>query len=221
MVVPAGPGGYAAGGMEVRGLRPDDGPALYQICLRTGDSGRDATRRYADPRLLGHVYVGPYLALAAQLALVLDRGDGVPAGYALGARDSAEFAAWCEERWWPPLRRCYPDPARIPPRLRSPDQRLAALVHHPPPVPVLAARFPSHLHVDLLPEAQGRGHGRALIRRLLAELAGAGSTGVHLGVDPANQRAAGFYRRVGFHEVARRPGVTYFATGLPGGAPAG
>lgn len=96
--------------MDIRGYRPGDRPALYQICLRTGDNGRDATGRYADPELLGHVYVGPYLALAPQLALVLDRGDGTPVGYALGAADSAAFAARCEADWWPALRRRYPDP---------------------------------------------------------------------------------------------------------------
>lgn len=201
--------------MKIRSYRSDDRPALYQICLRTGDGGRDATGRYADPRLLGHVYVGPYLALAPELALVLDRGDGTPAGYALGARDSAEFAARCEAQWWPALRHRYPDPVAVPPAERSPDQRAAADIHHPPALPAAAARYPSHLHIDLLPEAQGRGHGRALLHRLLAVLAATGSPGVHLGVDPANQGAVGFYRRLGFTEVERSPWVLYFATELP------
>jgi ribosomal protein S18 acetylase RimI-like enzyme len=201
--------------MDIRGFRSGDAPALYRICLLTGDSGRDATGRYADPRLLGHVYVGPYLALSPELALVLDRGDGTPVGYALAARDTAGFAARCEARWWPALRRRYPDPAGVPPERRSPDQRLASQIHHPPPVPDVAARYPSHLHIDLLPEAQGRGYGRALLDRLLAGLADAGSPGVHLGVDPANTGALGFYRRWGFTELAHSPGVIYFGTALP------
>jgi ribosomal protein S18 acetylase RimI-like enzyme len=203
--------------MDIRGYRPGDQPALYRICLRTGDSGSDATGRYADPRLLGHVYVGPYLALARRFALVLDRGDGTPVGYALGARDSAEFAAGCEAHWWPPLRRRYPDPAGVPAAERTPDQLLAALVHHPPPVPAVAARYPSHLHIDLLPRAQGGGHGRALMRRLLAELAAAGSPGVHVEVDPANRRALGFYRRLGFRDVGRTEWVALLAADLPPG----
>lgn len=201
--------------MEIRRYHPADEPALYQICLRTGDSGRDATGRYADPRLLGHVYLGPYLALEPRFALVLDQGDGTPVGYAVAALDSRRFATACEDRWWPPLRRRYPDPAAVPAAGRSPDQQLAALVHHPPPVPaVAAAGYPSHLHIDLLPAAQGGGHGRRLLRRLRALLAEAGSSGVHAGVDPANQPALGFYRRVGFTELARDPGVVWLGAGL-------
>lgn len=61
--------------------------------------------------------------------------------------------------------------------------------------------YPAHLHIDLLPELQGRGRGRALIRRLLAELRARGVPGVHLGIDPANATAAQFYRRLGFVEL--------------------
>jgi len=214
--------GYAAGSMKIRSYRSGDQPTLYEICLRTGDSGRDATGQYADPRLLGQVYLGPYLALAPELALVLDRGEGTPVGYAVGARDSAEFAARCEADWWPPLRRRYPDPVAVPPAERTPDQRAAALIHRPPAPPAAAGRYPSHLHIDLLPEAQGQGHGRALLHRLLAALAAAGSPGVHLGVDPANQGAVGFYRRLGLTEIGRSPWVIYFATELPpAGQPGG
>jgi ribosomal protein S18 acetylase RimI-like enzyme len=204
--------------MHIRPYRPSDRAALYRICLRTGDNGDDATGRYTDPRLLGHVYVGPYLALAPRLAFVLDPGDGEPVGYALGARDTVEFAARCEASWWPPLRRRYPDPAGVPAAERTPDQRLAALIHHPPRAPAaLTDRYPSHLHVDLLPVAQGRGHGRALLERLLAALAEAGSTGVHLGVAAANRRAIGFYRRLGFAEVERSPGGLTMAMPLSPG----
>lgn len=201
--------------MEIRPYRPADEPALYDVCLRTGDLGGDATGRYADPALIGHVYVGPYLALAPRLAFVLDPGDGPPLGYVLGALDTVEFAARCEESWWPPLRRRYPDPAGIPESERTPDQRLASFIHHPPvEPPTITSRYPSHLHIDLLPQAQGRGHGRALMRHLLAGLAAAGSPGVHLGVASGNRRAIGFYRRLGFQEVASHPGALTLAAPL-------
>jgi ribosomal protein S18 acetylase RimI-like enzyme len=195
--------------MDIRPYESRDEPALYEICLRTGDAGRDATGRYADPRLLGHLYVGPYLALAPEFAFVLDDA-GTPVGYALGALDTDRFTAACEASWWPPLRRRYPDPADA----RTPDEQLAALIHHPPVWPSeITSRYPSHLHIDLLPAAQGQGHGRALMQRLLDALAAAGSTGVHLGVARANQNAIGFYRRLGFVELDSSPGD--FTMGLP------
>lgn len=187
--------------MNIRPYRPGDEPALYEICLRTGDSGADATGRYADPSLLGHLYVGPYLALAPQFAFVLDNA-GTPVGYVLGALDTTAFEAACEASWWPALRRRYPDPGQP----GTADERLAVLIHHRPvPSREITDRYPSHLHIDLLPAAQGQGHGRALMARLFDALGAAGSPGVHLGVAATNERAIGFYRQLGFETLETFP----------------
>ena len=61
--------------------------------------------------------------------------------------------------------------------------------------------YPAHLHIDLLPELQGRGFGRRLIDTLCAELARRGVPAVHLGMDAANTGARAFYDRLGFHEL--------------------
>jgi ribosomal protein S18 acetylase RimI-like enzyme len=201
----------------IRLARPEDRAALYDICLRTGWSGADATGRYDDGELLGHVYVGPYLALEPGLALVAtldDDPEGRPHGYCLGAAESAAFAERCERLWWPPLRHRYP---RATPR-RDTDQSLVALIHEPELMPAaVVARYPAHLHIDLLPALQGRGTGRALIERMLAALADAGAPGVHLGVAADNLRAIGFYRRLGFDEVGRSPGSVLMARELAPG----
>lgn len=198
--------------LRIRPYEPADEPALYEICLRTGDHGGDATGKYQDPELLGHVYVGPYLALAPELAFVLDGGDGA-VGYVLGVADTAEFERRCETEWWPALRRRYPHPPPTAPR--NADETMIAMIHEPSPTsPTVTARYPSHLHIDLLPAAQGRGHGRALIERLLAALAAAGSSGVHLGVSRSNQNAIGFYRRLGFVEIVRYAGALVLARPL-------
>lgn len=178
----------------IRPYGPGDTAALYEICLLTGDSGEDASGLYTDPRLVGEVYVGAYLALEPGLAFVVD--DGAPAGYVVGARDTAAFDAACEESWWPPLREHYPRD-RFP--AGTPDAGLVALIHDPPPTePDLLAAFPSHLHIDLLPRVQGRGAGRAGIDTLFAALRDAGSPGVHLGVGARNTGAIAFYERLGF-----------------------
>src|SRR3546814_8278604 len=56
----------------IRGYRPDDRDALYAVVLATGHEGGDAAALYRDPRLLGHVYAGPYAALHPELVLVAD-----------------------------------------------------------------------------------------------------------------------------------------------------
>jgi ribosomal protein S18 acetylase RimI-like enzyme len=179
----------------IRPARPEDATALYAICLRTGAGGGDATATYDDLDLLGHLYVGPYLYVEPSVALVLDDGSG-PAGYVLGTPDTRTFEAACERDWWPALRRryplgAYPDDER--------DGRLVRMLHAPlSPPDHLVADFPAHLHIDLLPHVQGRGHGRRLMTALLDRLGSAGATGVHLGVGAANTRAIGFYRAMGF-----------------------
>ena len=66
---------------------------------------------------------------------------------------------------------------------------------------------PAHLHIDLLPEAQGRGLGRSMIRAFLDGLKAAGVRGVHLGVSPTNTAARAFYSRLGFTPLDP-PGAT-------------
>ena len=200
--------------MRIRLARSEDRANLDAICLRTGDAGQDATDRYDDATLLGEVYVGPYLALAPEFAFVAtldEEPEGPAQGYCLGALDSVEFAARCERAWWPRLREQFP----IDIERRGADQQLVRLIHQPPSVPTqLTDRYPSHLHIDLLPSLQGQGAGRALLERLLAALADAGSPGVHLGVATENTRAIGFYQRLGFAEVGRGPGTLLLARAL-------
>ena len=176
---------------------PADLAGAYRVCLAPGDAGDDATSLHADPNLLGHLYVGPYLCLEPEHAFVLRDGPEV-SGYALGARDTAAFEDRCEARWWPPLRAMYRLDAARP----DADAALVRELHESSRTsPRLLARHPSHLHIDLLPAAQGHGHGRSMIEAVLESLAAAGSPGVHLGVDPHNERAIGFYEHLGFRRL--------------------
>ncbi|WP_412028790.1 GNAT family N-acetyltransferase [Deinococcus yunweiensis] len=201
----------------IRPARESDRAALYSICLETGDSGEDATPLYADPLLLGHVYAGPYLSHAPDFAFVLEDDQGV-GGYVIGTPDSFTFEDTLEREWWPGLRAQYPDPARIPPDQRTRDERITALLYHPPRTPdTLLTDYPAHLHIDLLPRVQGGGNGRRLMVTLLDALRDAGVRGVHLGVGDRNTRAQGFYRHLGFQELRRAPGSVTF--GMPLGRP--
>lgn len=187
---------------HIRPYRPADIDALYQICLLTGDRGQDATSLYHDPKLLGHCFAVPYGLFEPSLAFVAEDTSGV-AGYIVGALDSQAFEKRLERDWWPHLRTRYPEPPPgLPPRRWTPDQRLGHVIHHPWHIPdELTARYPSHLHINLLPRLQARGYGRQLIQTLTAALRDQGSRGVHLHVTLGNDRAAIFYRRVGFTEL--------------------
>jgi len=185
---------------QLRPYRARDHDAVYDICVRTGAAGEDATPMLGDPALLGHLYAGPYLALAPDLAFVVEDDDGV-AGYILGAADTVEFEDRLEREWWPALRRRYPT-YRTGDRAVF-DDLVIALMHSPARTRAdVAATYPSHLHIDLLPRLQGQAWGRRLIDTLVERLRAAGSHGLHLGVATANTKAQAFYRVVGFTELA-------------------
>lgn len=182
----------------IRAARPEDEAALYEICLRTGATGEDASGLYDDGDLLGHVFVGPYLRLEPDFAFVLTDDEGL-AGYVLGTPDTRAFERACEADWWPALRRRYPLEAYTD---QDRDLRLVRLIHDLPETPEdVATTYPAHLHIDLLPRAQGQGHGRRLMLALFDQLIAAGVAGVHLGVGNSNERAMGFYRRLGFTDI--------------------
>lgn len=188
---------------QMRPARPGDQPAAYHVCLKTGDYGKDGEPFYRDdPDALGRIFVGPYLAFEPALAWVLEDAHGV-CGYALGARDSHAFYQRYDQEWRPRLCRDFP----FPPGDASTwtrAQRVHSWYHQPDyfcPEPY--AQYPSHLHIDLLERAQGKGWGRRMLEHVMNQLLELGSPGAHLGVANPNASAAGFYRRLGFQELAR------------------
>jgi len=199
--------------LSLRAADARDAAAVRRICLRTGDAGRDATPLHADGDLLGLVWAQPYLELEPAHAYVAVDDRGTVLGYVVGTPDSRRFEARAQAAYWPALRGRYPlAPAAG--RTQA-DQDAVALVHAPPAAPeALLAAHPGHLHVDLLPEAQGRGAGRLLVEAELESLRAAGCPGAHVGVDPRNEPALGFYRRLGFVDLAAAPVVVHLGIAL-------
>jgi ribosomal protein S18 acetylase RimI-like enzyme len=184
---------------EIRRVRPDDLDALYDICLRTGDAGADGTHLYASSTLLGDLFVAPYAVLEPEHAFVIDGGPGEGVqGYVVGALDSRAFEARCEAEWYPAARERHAGDEPRP----GMEQIMQALLASPPRAhDSVVARYPSHLHIDLLPPYQSGGWGRRMMTTLFDALRADGSPGVHLGVSEANQRAVGFYAHLGMEEL--------------------
>jgi ribosomal protein S18 acetylase RimI-like enzyme len=183
----------------IRLYRPTDLDAVYDICVRTADGGDDARGMYVDDRLMGDIFAVPYVTLEPRHAHVLDDGSGAAVGYVVGTADTARFVRRYREEWIPAIDGRYPDPADPP---VTPSDVMLSLHLHPERmlVPELAD-YPAHLHIDLLPEWQGRGFGRALMNAFLAGVHAAGAPRVHLGMAPTNTRARAFYDRLGFTEI--------------------
>ncbi len=182
----------------IRPARAADLDALYDICLRTGAAGEDASELIADPRLLGDLFMAPYVTLEPERAFVLDDGTGEAQGYVVGALDTRAFEARAEAEWWPAVRARRPGPTG---RGVLDDLFIGYLHGVPAARADVVAEHPSHLHIDLLPPFQSGGWGRRMLDALFTALRDGGSTGVHLGVAEANQRAIGFYEHLGFTEL--------------------
>ncbi len=200
-------------GFRIRRCQTNDEDAAYEVCLKTGDSGKDGTHLYDDPKALGHIFVGPYIHLEPELAYVLEDQQGV-CGYVLGALDSKKFYQAYVDKWLPGIRRRHPEPTGDPAGW-TPTQKLYHQYYHPDVFcPEPYGQYPSHLHIDLLPRVQGRGLGNDMMRVLLDELAARKTPGVHLGMAPSNSRAEGFYKKLGFHELLRTSDSLYLGKRL-------
>lgn len=182
----------------IRPYHPTDLYSLYTICLHTADGGRDASAIYHDPELVGQLFAAPYAVAEPDLCFMLT-ADGTPSGYILGTRDTLAFTRWCATEWFPALRARYPLPAADD---DSPDAHAVRSIHrgqmgHPE----IAATYPAHLHIDILPVGQRQGMGRRMMATFLDRLRALGVPGVHLGVGKRNAGALQFYERMGFQRV--------------------
>lgn len=192
---------------RIRQARASDMQALYDICAATGNAGDSALGLDRDVDLLGHLYAGPYLALEPDFAFVAEDEHGV-CGYALGTPDTTRFCQQLEATWLPPLRQRYPQATR------PGDAWIVSRLHELWQMDERLAEWPAHLHVDLLPRAQGLRLGGKLMQILLDQFKTAGVTGIHLGVDPSNQRALAWYPKQGFALLYEQPGCSWFVQRL-------
>ncbi|WP_043640668.1 GNAT family N-acetyltransferase [Nonomuraea candida] len=183
---------------SVRSYQSRDLDAVYDICVRTAEGGSDARGLYADDRLMGDLFAAPYVIMEPEHAHVVDDGEGNAVGYIVGTADTERFVRRYREEWIP--RAGLPLPAD-PPVTR--DDAMLAL-HYRPERMILPelAKYPAHLHIDLLPEWQGKGRGRRLMAAFLGGLRAAGVPAVHLSMLTSNVAARAFYDRLGFEELA-------------------
>jgi ribosomal protein S18 acetylase RimI-like enzyme len=190
---------------RIRRAAPADIDALFEICLLTADSGKDARALYSDRRLPGYLWAAAYGRLEPDFAFMLSNGDRA-LGYTIGTPDTAAFEDRLEREWLPEVRASL---SGFTPRTESDEMALGRINAPERHDPAQLIDYPAHLHINLLPEAQSSGWGRRMMETELDALRQAGVRGVQLGLSPANTRAKGFYEHLGFTDISRPGHVTF------------
>ncbi|MDR2094481.1 MAG: GNAT family N-acetyltransferase [Treponema sp.] len=193
--------------INIRPPAVQDIPYLYEICLKTGKAGEDASALFKDPYMLGQYYAAPYAFYPDSICFIAAE-DGIPQGYIVCAPDTEDYGKWLEKSWLPLLRERYPQPYPAEKIASETESRMALVFHkqHPVPQPAWYALYPAHLHIDLLKTIQGKGWGRRLMESLWSALSERKVPGLHLGVNRTNTGALAFYKKMGFSSLAEDEG---------------
>ena len=200
--------------LEIRLYQESDEAAVRRICLLTGNNGGDGTALYSDTDLLSDIYAIPYTVLDPGLCFVaVDGGNGSVVGYIVGTADSTRYVQRFTNEWLPQVAGRHQEPPEEPDWANDVQGAMAWRLHRPEADPGVVGDYPAHLHINLLPEAQGKGGGRALMEAFLHAAREHGAEGVHLGVALGNTNARAFYARLGFEPLVL-PGTEEHAGSL-------
>jgi ribosomal protein S18 acetylase RimI-like enzyme len=177
---------------------PADLPGLLKVCLETANGGKGATHLHNLHDLVGEIYVAPYVLHEPSFAFTLKASEKV-VGYVLGVLDTGRFESRLDKDYWPATKAKY---AALTQDLTPHDVSLIEELNRQGFSPKeLISKYPSHLHIDIIESHQGFGYGKTMILHLLKALQDAGSSGVHLHMSASNDRANGFYKKLGFIEI--------------------
>jgi ribosomal protein S18 acetylase RimI-like enzyme len=188
----------------VRPYRQTDREEVRRICFATGMMGEPIDYLWPDLESFADMWTRYYTDLEPESCYVAEAGGKV-VGYLTGCVDSS--------RAWDPVaigaravlrRGLFLNPVMLRTLGRLVAESLVAALRHgrlrPDPVP--PPGYPAHLHINLLPQARGKGLGRLLVEAFFKQLRALGVTGVHLGTLLENERAVAFFKSVGFRPYA-------------------
>jgi ribosomal protein S18 acetylase RimI-like enzyme len=180
----------------IRSYQSADRQAIRDICYHTGYMGAPADFYWRDVESFCDIWTSYYTDQEPESTFVVLR-TGRVVGYLLGCVDTSK--------------------ASSPEKLVVQQLRQRLLLFRPgtagffwramwdvlhdreiPDSELHDARWPSHLHIDLLPENRGQGAGIALIQAWFERLISAGSPGCHLSTLGENAHGIAFFESVGF-----------------------
>jgi ribosomal protein S18 acetylase RimI-like enzyme len=194
--------------IEVRPYDVADRDELVGAVFAAAGAGAPGSAVWGHDASLAEVYLTPYLDLEPDSVFVVT-ADGRPVGYLAGCVDEAAFPSE-DERTRAAVRKYglwrMAGPRRF--LLRAALDAASLRVRRVPVAGELSdPRWPSHLHIDLMPVARGTGAADALMKLWFERLRTAGSPGCYLQTSAENDRAVAFFERLGFERYGDNPVV--------------
>ncbi|WP_457637053.1 N-acetyltransferase family protein [Oceanithermus sp.] len=183
----------AGDGFVIRPATSTDLAAIGHVSHQTGLLGEPIADFFPDEALWADAFVRPFLEAGCCNFVAEQQGRVV--GYIIGSCEPKSFERYLKKRlpWlilshW--LRGAYPRWWRDLGYLwRAWKTRGGSAPWQ---------HYPAQLHVNLLPEARGKGLGSRLLQTFLTCLQEKGVRGVQLGTTERNQAALRLYQRYGF-----------------------
>ncbi|KAJ8523489.1 hypothetical protein ONZ45_g129 [Pleurotus djamor] len=194
----------------IRRANEKDEAALSRICLLTANAGDSSEELHSYGELPGLVYAIPYVKLPTTFGFVMEVEETKEVvGYVLSSTDTRTFEREASATWWPAVQAKFPLPKDDEARdtgydkeLKDADKTYIDRIWNFPAAPDANIAFsPAHLHIDILDAYQKQGWGRKLIAEAVKHLSEQGIDGVWVGLDPRNENAKAFYRKLGFKEI--------------------
>ncbi|MGH4039142.1 MAG: GNAT family N-acetyltransferase [Sphaerochaeta sp.] len=181
---------------NIRAIKAQDIPYLYNISTKTADGGNDATNLFNTPLLLGQYFSAPYFQYEPQLCSIALDHNNMPSGYAVGTSNTVLYNSWLNTVWLPPLQEYVKAlEAKSDAEQRVFDHILKGhgqgLWEH--------SGYPAKLRIDLLPSIRGQGIGRSLVEEFITKLYEMKIPGVHLRISGHNNNVIKFYEKMGFY----------------------
>ncbi len=194
----------------IRKLRPEDEEAVLTICFLTLDNNNEKYRE-----LSGLHWAVPYLRYELENCFAVADAEDIPVGYILSSPEAKNFRKLFRPRMKKEIKQALRKQRKEFP-LGMYIREYIESVHYTNSLPRnMEQQYPAHLHINILPEHQGKGLGVMLIKSLVDHLKDMGCSGVHLGVSRNNTGAIRFYERTGFKLLKkRRFGTLYYGLKL-------
>jgi ribosomal protein S18 acetylase RimI-like enzyme len=197
----------------IRPYRSTDRASVRDVCYRTGYMGKPVDWQWFDAESFADMFSGYYTDREPESALVVEVA-GVVRGYLLGCVDSERASSAGAAAARHIVRRGIafrPGTAGVVWRtIGDAIVDIARRQLDPHELEFTDPRWPAHFHIDLLPEARGRGAGRQLVQRWLESLRDREVPGCHLQTFAENANALAFFEATAF----RRHGAPAIVQGL-------